>query len=122
MPNSSPAIAEIGAGQRRRLGGIARHRDADEVLAADQPIGGVELDPAGAGQIDLAPRMRRSAAEPDGFTLRLRDIHIAGDETGGDAKRAGSLDHQDREVAAGAAALLQGLERRLIPGRLPPLV
>ena len=101
MPNSSPGSAEIGARQGRRLGGIARDRDADEILAADQPIGGVELDPARAGQKDLAPGMRRPAAEPDGLALGRRDEHIAGDETRGDANRPGSLDHQDREVAAG---------------------
>ena len=92
--------AEKGAGQGRRLRGIARDRDADEILAADQPVGGVELDPARAGQEDLTPGVRRPAAQANGLVVVLRDVDIAGDETGGDAKRARSLDHQDREVAA----------------------
>ena len=57
--------AEIGAGQRRRLGRIARDRDPDEILAADEPIGRVELDPSRARQIDLAPGVRRPAAQTD---------------------------------------------------------
>ena len=45
------SVAEIGAGQRRRLSRIARHRDADEVLAADQPIRRIEFDPARADRV-----------------------------------------------------------------------
>src|SRR5260370_15876879 len=64
------AAAEIGSRQRRRLCGIARDRDADQVLSADQSVGWVEFDPAGAGQVDLAPRVSRPATQPRLFALR----------------------------------------------------
>ena len=51
-----------GAGERHRLGRVARDGHADQILAADQPIGRVELDPAGAGQVDLHPGVGRAAA------------------------------------------------------------
>src|SRR6476660_1117356 len=40
--------AGIGAGERHRLAGIARDRDADEIAVADDAVGGVEFHPAGA--------------------------------------------------------------------------
>src|ERR1700676_625444 len=64
---------EIGAVQRDRLARIARHRHAHEVAGADDAVGGIELDPAGARQIDLDPGMGRAAADK---TVRA----IAGNE------------------------------------------
>src|ERR1700681_120760 len=55
--------AEVSAMQRHRLARVARHRDTDEVAGADNAVGGIELDPAGARQIDLNPGMRRAAAD-----------------------------------------------------------
>ena len=115
-------IAEICAGERRRLGGIARHRDTDKVLAADQPIGWIKFDPSGARQINLAPRMRRPSAQTDRLAVVARDIHIPRDKTRSDSERARRLHHQDREVAAGAAPPLQRMARRLYAWRLAPLV
>src|ERR1700682_4337630 len=54
---------EIGAVQRDGLARIARHRHANEVLGADNAVGGIELDPAGARQIGLNPGMGRTAAD-----------------------------------------------------------
>src|SRR5450759_3842838 len=54
---------EIGAVQRDRLAWIARHRHPDEVAGADDAVGGIELDPAGARQVDLHPGVGRAAAD-----------------------------------------------------------
>src|SRR4030088_1544970 len=53
---------EIGAVQRDGLTRIARHRHPNEVAGADDAVGGIELDPAGARQIDLYPGVGRAAA------------------------------------------------------------
>src|SRR5689334_17760643 len=53
----------IGAGERNCLARITRDRDADEIAVSDDAIGGIEFDPAGARQIDLAPCVGRAAAD-----------------------------------------------------------
>ena len=66
--------------QRHRLARVARHRDTDEVAGADNAVGGIELDPAGARQIDLNPGMRRAAADiamGAGAVLTKRCIFMA---------------------------------------------
>src|SRR4030088_1044333 len=70
---------EIGAVQRDGLARIARHRHPNEVAGADDAVGGIELDPAGARQIDLYPCMGRAAADA---AIRAVAGHeqIAGDE------------------------------------------
>src|SRR4051794_23567780 len=62
-PELVVGAAGIGAGERHRLAGIARDRDADEIAVADDAVGGIELHPAGARQIDLAPGVGRAAAD-----------------------------------------------------------
>src|SRR6202140_1169894 len=54
---------EIGAVQRDGLARIARHRNTNEIAGADDAVGGIELDPAGARQIDLDPGVGRAAAD-----------------------------------------------------------
>ena len=98
--------------QRDRLARIARHRDADQIAGADDAVGRIELDPAGARQIDLHPGMGRAAAD-----IAMRAVagneQIAGDEARGDAEPAQRLDHEQRIVAAGAGSGLQRVERML---------
>jgi hypothetical protein len=48
--------------QRYRLAWIAHHRDTHEAAVADDPACWIEIDPAGAGQINLDPGVRVSAA------------------------------------------------------------
>src|SRR5687768_4159559 len=43
------------AGQRNRIRRITCNRDPDEIAVPYDAVGGVELDPTGARQIDLAP-------------------------------------------------------------------
>ena len=64
--------ARVGAAQGRRLLGGAGDRDADQVAVADDAVGRVELDPAGAGQVDLRPGVRRAAADFAGMTVEVR--------------------------------------------------
>ena len=47
--------------QRYRLAWIAHHRDTHEAAVADDAACRIELDPAGAGHIDLDPGVRVSA-------------------------------------------------------------
>src|SRR3954452_806548 len=99
------------AADRHRLRGIARDRDADQVFPRDQRIGRIELDPAGAGQIDLGPSVSRARAL-HGLTVAVERgiVEIAGDETRAEAERARRLDEQQRVVAAGPALALQRLD------------
>src|SRR5437763_12331169 len=47
--------SSIGSGERNCLARITRDRDADEIAVSDDAVGGIEFDPTGARQIDLAP-------------------------------------------------------------------
>src|SRR5581483_8791515 len=87
-------------------------RNADEIAAADDAVGRVELDPARARQIDLNPGMGRAGA---GIAVRgIRgNEQIAGYKAGGDAEPAQRLDHEQGKVAAGARTCLQGVKRML---------
>ena len=55
-------LAEPAARDRRREGRVARHGDADELVAAQQVVGRVERDPAGARQVGLQPGVRGAGA------------------------------------------------------------
>src|ERR1700738_5552695 len=61
---------EIGAVQRDGLTRIARHRHPNEILGADDAVGGIELDPAGTRQVGLNPGVGRAA--PD-IAMRATD-------------------------------------------------
>src|SRR6267143_4338993 len=103
---------EVDAMQRDRLARIARHRHANEVAGAADAVGGIELDPAGARQVDLNPGVGRAAAD-----IAMRAIAGSGDvsrhEARGDAEPPQRLDHEQRVVAAGAGSGLQRIERML---------
>src|SRR5206468_7880779 len=85
---------------------------ADQVAAADDTVGRIEFDPAGARKIDLNPGMRRAAAEIAVDAIAGQE-QVARDEACGDAEPPQRLDHQKRVVATGAGAGLQGVERML---------
>lgn len=51
-------VAIIAAVKWNGLLGLTRDRHANEIPIADDAVGRIEFDPAGAGQINLAPRMR----------------------------------------------------------------
>ncbi len=120
--------AEIDLGEGGHAGdrcGVAVVRGGgqrDVAFAGEEAGGGVEADPAGAGQVDLAPGVQvgevvvgaGGAVERHEVGLELDEI--AGDETGGEAEVAQDLHQEPGGVAAGAGAALEGLLRGLHAG------
>src|ERR1035438_7642718 len=96
----------VGAPQGQHLLGRPCNRDANQIPVADDTVGGVEIDPAGAGQIGLHPGMCGSAACEAG-TVGHEDI--AADKPRRDTKRPGSFHHEDREIPATATPCAQRL-------------
>src|ERR1700710_1868713 len=66
-------FAVPGAPERQRLMVVPCDRDTDEMAIANDTVGGIEVDPACAGQIDLQPRMCGAAAAC-GIALGHEDI------------------------------------------------
>ena len=91
-------------------------------LAAEQPRGRVEPDPAGAGQIDLGPGVQigeimvRALGAFERLLVGRELDEIAGDETRGEAETAQRLHQQPGRIAAGARTQRQRLVRRLHAG------
>src|SRR6202030_1025028 len=81
--------------QRYRLAWIAHHRDTHEAAVADDPARRIEIDPAGAGQIDLDPGVRVSTAGI--AAVAVRDVQISGDKARGHPERTNRLDHEHRQ-------------------------
>ncbi len=81
---------------------------------AIRPLVGIELHPAGTRQIDRTPGMRRTAAHHRIGAVDQRGIiDVPADEPRREAQRTRRLHHQQREIAAGAAARGQGHQRRV---------
>ena len=78
-------------------------------FAGEQAGGGVEADPAGAGQVDFGPGVQigEVGGGAGGAVERLhvgRELdQVAGDEARGEAEMAQDLDQQPGRIAAGAA-------------------
>jgi hypothetical protein len=98
-------------GRRQRRCGGAGERDV--ALAAGQPAGGVEADPAGPGEEDLAPGVQvddvaRDAARLVGQHALVGELHqVAGGEARRQPAPAQDRRQQHRRVAAGGAPLAQ---------------
>src|ERR1700757_4650224 len=54
-PQAFLCLAEPCTGKRNSLSWVSSDGDSDQVVAADDAVGRIELDPAGARQINLAP-------------------------------------------------------------------
>ena len=112
------------ARDRRRARRLRRARERDVPFAGEQARGRIEADPAGAGQVDLAPRVQvgevllgaRRAVER--FDVGGQLDQVAGDEPRGEAEVAEQLHEQPRGVAAGARRQLERFLRR--PARRGP--
>jgi hypothetical protein len=93
-------LAEDGAGDRRGVAIMRRGGERNVAFAGQQARGRVEADPAGAGQVDLAPGMQ--VGEIDfgaGRAVERLEIgrqldEIAGDEAGGETEIAQDLHQQ----------------------------
>ncbi|MCY1508738.1 hypothetical protein D9M68_430580 [compost metagenome] len=119
---SGVGIAEEAAGDRRGVAIMGRCGKRNVAFAGQEARGGVEPDPAGAGQVDLGPGMQvgKVVVGARGAVERLeigRELdEIARDETGGEAEIAQDLDQQPARIATGTAGRRQGVLRRLDPG------
>src|SRR6266480_1815296 len=112
-----------GAVERGRVVWIADDRNGDKADLADAAARGVEIDPAGARQIDLRPGMGRPASRATHRLLRIvRDGEIPGRKPRGETERARGLDHQHGEIAAAALADPERLHRLLDSLRFTPPV
>jgi hypothetical protein len=64
-------ISNVGTGERNCLAGVTRDSDADEVTISNDAVCWIKFDPAGARQIDLAPRVGRARGRRLGAPLRF---------------------------------------------------
>src|SRR5215207_5583287 len=110
---SIASLSKVTPGERGRLGGVAGNGDADQVAIADDAVGGIELDPTSAGQVDLTPSVRGAPAQY-GRLIAVRNIDIPRHETSRQSERANRLDHEQRQIPATSPPPLerdQGSER-----------
>ena len=97
--------ADGGGGAEMRGGG-----QRDVALAGEEPGGGIEPDPAGAGQVDLGPGVEvgeigfGALGAVERLDIGLHLDQVARDEAGGIAKLAQHLNLQPGAVAAGTGA------------------
>ncbi len=115
--------ADEAAGNGDRLIDIAGDGDADQIGTANRAIGRVIGNPAGAGEIDVGPCMRRAGADGDaGLTVGRRVVEISGHDAGAKAEAPGRLDQQHGIVAAGPPAAVERLDWGLRPLGVAALV
>src|SRR6476660_7371290 len=99
--------AEPRTSQRDRLARLAHDRNAHEVLIPDHAARWIEVDPAGAWNVDLHPSM--CVAAGDIVVVVIAKMQISGNEPRGDSKRAQRRNHEHGKVATTTAPQLQGL-------------
>src|SRR6185369_17408495 len=92
--------ADVASRNRNRLRRIARYRDTDQILSGDEHVGWIVLDPAGARQIDLGPRMGRCNGLRRITAIERRIVEITADEARAESEIASGLDEHHREIAA----------------------
>jgi hypothetical protein len=91
----------------------------DVALAGEQAAGGIEADPAGAGQVHLAPGVqvgeirRRAAGSVERFDIGGELDQAAAHEAGGQPQVPEQLAQQPGRVPARAAAQLERFFGRL---------
>ncbi len=105
----------IGSADGGSLGGTPGRCYAHQIAASDDEIGRIELDPTGAGHIDVCPRVGCAAAAEArslvSFVARI--VEIARDEARSEAQPARNLHIEEGKISAGARARENGLGRRL---------
>ena len=112
-------LAEIAAGNRRGVLEMRGGGERDMAFAGQQAGGRVKPDPAGAGNVDLAPGMQVGEINLcAGRTVQRLDVggqldQIAGDEAGGKAQMAQDLHQKPAGIAAGPLERRQCLFGRL---------
>src|SRR5579862_4431964 len=107
-PQKRRGRARIRAPQRQHLLGVPSDRDTNQIAIADDAVGGIEVDPASAGQVRLHPRVGGSAAKR-AARIGAWHVYVPADKASGQTQRTRALHHQNREIPATAAAALQRL-------------
>ncbi len=101
-------LAEIAAGNRCRIAEMRRGGERNMAFAGQKAGGRIKADPAGAGQIDLAPGMKvgeihlGAGGAVERLQVRGELDEIAGDEAGGKAEMAQDLHKQPGRVTTRA--------------------
>jgi len=80
-------IAPVATGERNRLLGCPGDSHPDEVTVADDAVRGIEFDPAGAGDVDLAPSVSRASAQAN-RPVAIGYVNVSSNETRGEAQFA----------------------------------
>src|SRR3984957_3739038 len=93
--------------QRQNVCVIPSHRDSDQIAIADNAIGWIEIDPAGAWKVDLQPGVGGAAAAGTRF-IRAGNENVSADEASGQTQGTRRFHHKNSEVPATSAACPQG--------------
>ena len=99
--------------------GLRRAGQRDVAFTGHQARGGVQADPACAGQVDLAPRVQVgeidfcTAGTVERFDIRFQLNQVAGHEARCQSQMAEQLHHQPARIAARAGFERQRFLRRL---------
>ena len=86
-------IAPVATRERNCLLGCPGDAHPDEVSVADDAIRGIEFDPAGAGDLDLARCVGRTSAQAN-RPVAIGYVDVAGNEARGEAQRACRFHHE----------------------------
>lgn len=91
---------------------VTANCDRYQVLRPDTPVRWIEGNPSSTGDKYLDPGMGRPGTCGPGKAVFWIG-QVAGDDAGSQAKTAGCLCKQDREIAARAPSPVESLDRRL---------
>ena len=97
--------------QGDRLARVRHDCDANVVLISHDAAGWIEVDPAGAGNVDLDPGV--SVAVGNIFVVVIGQMHVSGHEARSNSARAQYRDHEHSKVATTPAAEIEGADRIL---------
>ena len=105
--------SDKGAVKRDSVARIRDNRNGDKVDVADAAACRIEINPAGAWQIDLRPCMGRPVSRADRRLPPIfqRNCEVPGRKSRSETERAGGLDHQHGEVATTPMAQPERLHR-----------
>ena len=100
----------------RGCGRLRRAGERNMALAGEQSRGGIEPDPAGAGQIHLAPGMQvgKIRLRSDRSIERLYVGHQLNEVAGNETRREAHVAHQLHQQGSGIAARARALRQRFL--------
>src|SRR3984957_11540521 len=92
---------------------MMRDRDADEFFIADAASRRIEVDPAGAWNVDLDPGVGVAAGGTVVVVIIIGQMQISGHEASSHAAGAQRRYHQHGEITTAAAAEIEHADGRL---------